>query len=245
VEGDGGLPLSEGQFLEFLPAGEQRDATLLATELQVGQRYRPVVTGSNGLYRYVMDDVLEVLQRTEQGPRLSLVGRSSLHLRLSAGTLEEGSFREALTDAARGCDVVLAGYTGWLAQPYAPSTQAGQERRGWWSRLLRRVQEPGPSASHPSLTIAVEPTGGPLATDRAKKLIAALDSALREHCADYDRLRGERTLGRPGLLLLKQGTFRRRRRQRLADGAAGAHGPLPVLTEDGWLVDAEDVEMQV
>lgn len=70
-EGFFGIPLEAGSpegvlhvlgpFMEFVPEGQEASSgTLLAHELEVGRRYRIVVTTSGGLWRYDMRDVLEV-----------------------------------------------------------------------------------------------------------------------------------------------------------------------------------------
>ena len=50
-----------GAFMEFIPEEEDpRGPTLLAHELEVGGRYRIIVTTQGGLWRYDMNDIIEV-----------------------------------------------------------------------------------------------------------------------------------------------------------------------------------------
>jgi hypothetical protein len=57
----GGVLCVDTAYLEFTPADtEDRSVTLLAHELEDGGRYGVVLTGSNGLYRYDLHDVVEV-----------------------------------------------------------------------------------------------------------------------------------------------------------------------------------------
>jgi hypothetical protein len=54
----GGRLALEGQYWEFLPAGASTTQRL--ETLRVGERVQPVVTGWNGLYRYLLEEVFEV-----------------------------------------------------------------------------------------------------------------------------------------------------------------------------------------
>ncbi|PYT66913.1 MAG: GH3 auxin-responsive promoter [Acidobacteria bacterium] len=66
-------------FLEFLPVNEagHRDfeRPQLAHELDLGQRYAVVLTTGGGLYRYQLQDVVEVMTRLGDCPTIRFVGR--------------------------------------------------------------------------------------------------------------------------------------------------------------------------
>jgi hypothetical protein len=261
LEGQGGLPLLDGQYLEFLRAGSDDPTTAVLGELEVGQRYVIVLTGFNGMYRYVMDDIVEVIARTDGVPRFAIVGRSRYRIRLPAGSLDEETVTEAIAAGARNTDVVLGGYTVWLAKEELSSVVSsrsvgeGEEQGsaapeppvakwGWLAKLLRRSPQRSEGPRRPMLTLALEPASS-LGVERAKKLLAALDAELRKRSPAYDSSRGSGALDRPCLILLKPQTLSRARRRRLAEGTSGAHASLPVLAEDGWLVEHEDVELQL
>jgi len=246
-EGEGGLPLLDGQFIEFLPA-DDLSPTVSATpipisDLELGHRYTPVLTGFNGMYRYLMDDVVEVIHRRDDLPRLGMVGRARFHVQLESGRLDEVEVAEAIGAAARSCDVVLTGYTAWLAQPEPTTTTEGPSRRGWMARLLGRADDRDPEP-RPLLSLAMEPSSA-LPAERARKLLGAVEHELCKHSEAYGRGRAAGELGKPCLVMLKSRTLARARRRRLADGMSGAHAPVPVLCEDGWLVEHEDVELRV
>jgi hypothetical protein len=67
-------------FFEFQPADSKIDETasrlLLAHELELGRRYRVVVTNGGGLYRYRLQDEVEVAGIKAQVPLLSFVGKT-------------------------------------------------------------------------------------------------------------------------------------------------------------------------
>ena len=66
-------------FLEFAPVDAEdrvnEDAPRLADELDEGGRYAVIVTTGGGLYRYRLDDVIEVAGRIHQCPLVRFIGR--------------------------------------------------------------------------------------------------------------------------------------------------------------------------
>ncbi len=244
---EAGGPIALGdQLLEFLPASlpaawAEGATTVLPEELQPGGRYRPVVTGPNGLYRYLMDDVVEVRAVDDGLPRLILAGRAPGRLRLEAGALGEEEMSEAVLAACRSCGVTLAGFTGWLQPPAeggeAQASAPEAAKLGWLSRLLRRARQVAAPAAKPvpSLAVALE-AGEALASELAERLAAALDSELGRRCEAYDGLRTRKLLGPPSVLTLEPGTFARRSRRRLAEGRSDGHAPVPPLSDDGWVL---------
>jgi hypothetical protein len=246
AEEPGGLVAVGGQFLEFLPPGGGR--TLMPEELRVGERYQPVVTGPSGLYRYLMDDITEVTEMQQGLPRLALAGRARCRLRLDPGNLGEDEVREAVVEACRACSVSLGGFTGWL-QPIPPATEAAASSpppAGWLSRLLRRASAATKSQRPPapSLAVALEPVD-PIDQPAAERLAHALDSELGRRSDAYDQQRTDGRLGPPLVLVVRPGTFARRSRRRLADGASDGHAPVPALSDDAWVLDSEEVLLQV
>jgi hypothetical protein len=68
-------------FLEFLPADAMgncdSERPQLAHELEKGQRYGVVLTTGGGLYRYQLQDLIEVIGRVHQCPLICFLGRRS------------------------------------------------------------------------------------------------------------------------------------------------------------------------
>ncbi len=60
--------LPDSVFFEFIPAEDENAKPLLMSEVKVGNKYELVVTNRSGLYRYHMDDVIEVIGMFEQAP---------------------------------------------------------------------------------------------------------------------------------------------------------------------------------
>jgi hypothetical protein len=233
-DAEGGPLALAGQFLELLPEGER--TTIEPQELLAGQRVQIVVTGANGLYRYVLDDVMEVGEVRAGVAHLTLRGRARQRLRLASGLLAEEEVAEAIVTAARRRQLVLAGYTAWMHT--SEERPATPPRRSWLARLLRR--EPVAAAPAARLTVAVEPTAAVTDTE-ASALSEVLDAELRRASRAYDEHRGKGALGAATLLVLRLGTFARRSHRRLAEGAADGHSPAPALADDEWLLDEGEV----
>jgi hypothetical protein len=248
LDAPGGELALGGIFLELLPEGAS--VTLQPGELALGGRYQPVVTGMNGLYRYLMDDVVEVTSLDGGVPRLELAGRARFRLRLETGELREEQVGEAVVAAGRDCELRIAGFTAWLLRPdpiAAPSAQAARAE-SWLDRLLRRLRGIGsptrPTPALASLALALEPVA-PLEERIAARLVGVLDSELGRSCPSYDAGRTQGALGLPTLLVLKQGALARRSRRRIAEGFADAHAPFPALSDDPFLLDPDEVERQI
>lgn len=243
LEAGGELALG-GLFLELCPEGER--TTLEPEALELGGRYQPVVTGMNGLYRLLMDDIVEVTALGNGIPRLALAGRARFRLLLEAGELREEQVGEAVVAACRDCELRIVGFTAWPVGPgeLAPPVEA--PAGGWFARLLRRLRtgSSGPAPALPSLALALE-TGGALDERLARRLCGVLDSELGQASPSYDASRTGGGLGPPTLLVLKPGTLARRSRRRLAEGHADAHAPLPALSDDPFVLDPDEVERQV
>ncbi len=102
-----------GHFVEFLPgeADPGADArTLLAHELEVGERYRLVVTTSAGLYRYDLADVVEVTGFHERAPVMAFLHRAGAVLSITGEKVTESQAAAAARRAAphaAGCTLTL------------------------------------------------------------------------------------------------------------------------------------------
>lgn len=71
----GALAVSE-YFFEFVAEhAEGGDDAIGVADLEIGRRYRPVVTTASGLYRYDVEDVIEVVGRFERVPLVAFCHR--------------------------------------------------------------------------------------------------------------------------------------------------------------------------
>ena len=74
----GGALAVRSHFFEFLPQDARSgEATVLAHELERGRRYSVVITTGGGLYRYMTDDLIDVVGFLDLCPLLRFVGKDS------------------------------------------------------------------------------------------------------------------------------------------------------------------------
>lgn len=238
--GEGGNLLLADQIVEFLPVSSGRGVVLGADALVPGERYVPVLTADNGIYRCKLEHVLEVTSVVSGVPRMIAVDRRTKQLPLDGGGLEQAQLLAALERASADIDVALVGQLAWIQpsdQPLAESSdddplpaeseEVRESARSWWRRLFRLAKsepaaEPVAPAPLPALACAVEPTE-PLEPSRARALLELAEAALCEICPAYGKQRAARALGSMRLIVLEQGAFARWQRQRAAAGAPNAH----------------------
>jgi hypothetical protein len=77
---DGAALAVRSHFFEFAPVDSggvvDETAPFLAHELEPGRRYAVILTTAGGLYRYRLDDVVEVIAREGECPLIRFIGRS-------------------------------------------------------------------------------------------------------------------------------------------------------------------------
>jgi len=73
-----GILAIQNNFYEFIPEekiDEKKPPTLLSHELEVGKRYFTILTTTSGLYRYNINDIIEVTGFYKKTPKLSFVSK--------------------------------------------------------------------------------------------------------------------------------------------------------------------------
>ncbi len=99
-----GLPALHHHFFEFVPAARWDAGSpvfLQLSELTVGERYYVIVTTAAGLYRYFMNDLVEVTGLFHHTPLLRFVQKGKGVTSLTGEKLYESQAIEAVQDAAR------------------------------------------------------------------------------------------------------------------------------------------------
>jgi hypothetical protein len=80
MEREGALLAVRSHFLEFVPVDERGDVVdgrpRLAHELDCGRSYEVILSTAGGLYRYRLNDVIEVVGHVHECPCVKFVGRS-------------------------------------------------------------------------------------------------------------------------------------------------------------------------
>jgi hypothetical protein len=107
-EGSRNLPLPDTYFYEFIPQAERdrclsgAQRPLLLHELEFGERYQIVQTGPHGLYRYDIEDIVEVNGFEGAVPTISFVQKARTVTSIVGEKLYESHVVEALERVAAG-----------------------------------------------------------------------------------------------------------------------------------------------
>ena len=105
----GGLPPLHHYYFEFVPqasSGTDRPVFLGLEALEVGERYYVVVTTAAGLYRYAMNDIVEVTGRFERTPLLRFVQKGKGVTSVTGEKLYEAQAIAAVQDVTRAHQIV-------------------------------------------------------------------------------------------------------------------------------------------
>lgn len=207
-DGAHGVAAVTGHLLEFLPEDEadrargQAVPALLADELEPGRRYRAIISGSHGLYRYDINDVVECVGRYRNTAELAFVHKGGNMLSITGEKVGERHVVEAFAEAARTSGVPLAGFAVSVV-----------------------LEDP------PRYVFGVEPRAQLDAEQRARVRDAA-EAGLRSSNLEYAAKRDSLRLGPPELVVLERGAFERYRAARVAAGAPEAHVKPPHVIRD-------------
>ena len=115
---DGGVLWTQGHILEFI---DDKGVAFWSWELEVGSRYRLVITTETGLVRYDMNDVVEVVGFCSQTPVIRFVGKEGRYLNAVGEKVSEEQLVRAVHKAALDSSSHLVGFTGhivWGDVPY-------------------------------------------------------------------------------------------------------------------------------
>lgn len=121
---DGGVLWTPGHFMEFVgDDGQVRGGW----ELEEGERARLVVTTEAGLYRYDLDDVVEVIGFCGRTPVLRFVGKGRRVLNVLGERVTEAQAAEAARRAAAALHLAPVGFTLGVALGEVPRYRLGVE----------------------------------------------------------------------------------------------------------------------
>lgn len=109
LEAPGGLPPLHHHYFEFVPQAAwetERPAFLGLEALEAGERYYVFVTTAAGLYRYAMNDIVEMTGRFKRTPLLRFVQKGKGVTSVTGEKLYESQAIAAVQDVARNHHVV-------------------------------------------------------------------------------------------------------------------------------------------
>jgi hypothetical protein len=203
-QGDAGVIAIGTNVLEFHPAGEDRTPQgrelLRVEQLKVGQRYFVYVTNASGLYRYDMNDIVEVAGHYGQTPLIRFVQKGKGVVSFTGEKLYEVQVIAAV-------EAALAALRG---------------RYHFIAAVAELVE-----ATNPRLIFLVE-FDDPIAEHDGSALVDRLDAALGEENEEYLTKRRSLRYGPPIIRVVRPGEFDRYRR-RMVETGQRADGQFKVL----------------
>ena len=202
--GDAGTMAVGTNVLEFHPAAEDRAPEgrelLRLEQLEVGQRYFVYVTNASGLYRYEMNDILEVAGHYGKTPLIRFIQKGKGVVSFTGEKLYE-------TQVIAAVDKALAAMRG---------------RYHFIAAVAELVD-----GTTPRLIFLVE-FDDPITDQDGSALVDRLDAALGEENDEYLTKRKSLRYGPPVIRVVRPGEFDKYRR-RMVETGQRADGQFKVL----------------
>lgn len=206
-DGSGGPLAVTSHFFEFVPEDEieSSNATFLtADELVVGGRYYIHFTTSAGLYRYNINDLMEVDRMLDATPVLKFVRKGGGISSVTGEKLTEEQVLTALKQA--GMQLGLLEIKHFTAEV---------------------------ELAMPPYYVCYAETERELPEAVIDSFLKVFDQSLQAQNPEYADKRSSRRLGEPKLKYLPAGTYTRLRQQRVMQGAPEAQVKIPLLSAQG------------
>lgn len=178
-DGTAAGPLAvHANFFEFVPEDEMGTASptvLMAHQLAEGERYYMLVTGGNGLYRYDINDVVEVQGFHGPTPKVAFVRKGRDVLNVTGEKLHLNHVQSALRTAEGRCGL-----------------------RIWQWRLI-------PDVEACVYDLLIELREGSIDDAGATDLLTAFDNSLSAENSEYRMKRMSKRLAPPRLHVMQSG----------------------------------------
>ncbi|MEM9905536.1 MAG: GH3 auxin-responsive promoter family protein [Cyanobacteria bacterium P01_D01_bin.44] len=218
-DADGTLLAIESNFYEFVPINQWETdppQTLLPHEVKIGEFYRILVTNYSGFYRYDIGDVVEVLGFRQQVPLITFRYRRG-------GTLS------AISEKTTEHHVTQA-----VAALQAQSTLTIED--------FCVTLSPDLLTPHYILNLEL-PENAPL--PKPQQILTDFDRSLQSANISYALKREKNDILAPELTIVKPGSFRQLRQQRLKPGQFESMDiKLPHISCDSTLLEGLTVEQR-
>ena len=218
-EGAAGTIAVSTNVLEFHPAGEDRapqgQELLRVEQLEVGQRYFVYVTNASGLYRYEMNDIVEVTGHDHRTPLIRFVQKGKGVVSFTGEKLYEVQVIDAVEKAL----AALRGSYHFIAAV---------------AELV--------DGTNPRLVFLIE-FDDAIADHQGSALVDRVDAALGDENDEYQTKRKSLRYGAPVIRVVRSGEFDRYRR-RMVETGQRADGQFKVLrlTSDTAFADEFEAE---
>lgn len=179
-----GVLLPHCLFFEFLPVDDDEEGAaedakpLLINELEVGKKYEIVVSNFSGLYRYRMEDVVEVTRMHNNTPMIEFLYRRNLGMNIA----NEKTTTQMVDFAAK-----------------QTAEEMGNE-------FVGHSMYADYSTNPPRYCMLAEPVK-PVSEEDRQKYIDILDEKFKEFNEKYFKYRRWGMINRPEILFLKPKTY--------------------------------------
>jgi hypothetical protein len=113
-----GLPTFANTFFEFIERDEweaDREKILLLDQLEVGNQYYVIVTTVNGLYRYFMNDIIEVTGHFNQCPTIRFLQKGKGATNITGEKLYEIQVLDAIQVLEEETNIAVR-FQQWVAE---------------------------------------------------------------------------------------------------------------------------------
>jgi len=207
---DGSILAVGTGFFEFIPETEWEATspqTLLATEVEVGQRYRILVTNYSGFYRYDNGDIIEVVGFYHQAPLIVFRHRRGGLISSTVEKTTEAHAVEAMQRLQTESNLTLEDFCLTLSEKETPA------------HYILNIELP-PEEAVPNLT----------------QLLQRFDELLKEINPRYGEKRQD-LVPPPRLHVLASGSFNIVRKRQLARGVPDSQLKFPHISEDRTLLN--------
>lgn len=202
--GAGGVLALTSHFFEFMDEVDAEKGLaryLTADQLQLGHRYYIYFTTMAGLYRYDINDLIEVVGFHHATPIISFVRKGLGVSSITGEKLTEEQVLVALTQAVRQMNVAeISHFTAEVELGYPPYYVCYAELNSVMPDSVRN------------------------------EFIRLFDHSLKMQNPEYADKRATKRLGMPVLKTLPSGTYTRLRQQRVTEGAPEAQVKIPLLS---------------
>ncbi len=180
-----GVLLPKCLFFEFIPINDDEDdiddsaTPLLINQLEIGKKYEIVVSNFSGLYRYRMEDVVEVTSMYNNTPKIEFLYRRNLGMNIA----NEKTTTQMVDFAAK-----------------QTAEEMGNEFMG-------HSMYADYSTNPPRYCMLAEPKN-PVSEEDRQKYIEILDEKFKDFNEKYFKYRRWGMIGTPQILFLKPKTYR-------------------------------------
>ena len=173
-----GLPALKTTYFEFIPeemTDQVNPETVPLEDLEVGKRYSIVITTSSGLYRYDINDVIEVTESYKRTPVIAFVRKGGDMFSITGEKLHLNHILAAFEELCAHCHLTLDHYR------VVPDLEDS-----CYAVFVELARDMPPEAI----------TG---------EVVKELDQILARHNLEYAEKRASKRLGAPRLHVVRQG----------------------------------------